>query len=571
MSELAIAFYWHQHQPYYPDDVSGQNPMPWVRLHGVKDYVGMALHLLEFPAMHCTINLVPSLLAQIQAYAAGRATDRPLEVSRIPAHDLTEADALYLLDTFFMANPHHMIAPFPRYQELYLRRAPGKNSAREALRRFKEHDLRDLQVWFNLAWVHPLILERDADLRLLIDKGRRFSEEDKLLLLGKHLGLLKEIIPLHKKLLDSGQVELTTTPFYHPILPLLLDKKLAREAMPDVKLPRFTGGYVEDAALHVRRALDFHTSLFGVRPRGMWPAEGSVCQPMIPLLAEHGVKWIGTDEEVLTHSTQGFISRDEHGQVRNPEMLYRPFRVKEGERELSIVFRDHALSDMIGFHYQRSPGEDGAEDFIKHSTTFARRSSRRRRRSSASSWTARIAGNIIRTAACRSCAASIAGSRPRPAFARSNWATIWRRARRATRCRTCSRGAGFTTTSRSGSATKRTTRPGTPFAHPRIRSRPGPAGTPAGGDARAGLGGNLHRRGERLVLVVRRRSRERPERPVRPALSQAPAERVPDPGRSAPRRPGTCDQPGRASAALLATARVSGGEAGWPGDVFRMA
>ena len=176
---------------------------------------------------------------------------------------------------------------------------------------------------------------------------------------------MREIIPLHKKLLESGQVELTTTPFYHPILPLLLDKKLAREAMPDVKLPRFTGGYPEDAALHVRRALDFHTSLFGIRPRGMWPAEGSVCQPMIPLLAEHGIRWIGTDEEVLTHSTQGFISRDEHGQVRNPEMLYRPYRVKEGERELSIVFRDHALSDMIGFHYQRSPGEDGAEDFIK--------------------------------------------------------------------------------------------------------------------------------------------------------------------------------------------------------------
>jgi len=365
MSELAIAFYWHQHQPYYPDDVGGQNPMPWVRLHGVKDYAGMALHLLEFPAMHCTINLVPSLLVQIQACAEGKATDRPFEVSRLTAHDLTEADSLYLLDNFFMANPHHMIQPHPRYHELYLRRAPGKNTSREALRRFKEHDLRDLQVWFNLAWVHPLIIERDAELKQLIDKGRRYTEDDKNWLLDKHLAILKEIIPLHKKLLESGQVELTTTPFYHPILPLLFDKKLAREAMPDVKLPRFTGGYPEDAAVHVRRAIEYHASLFGSPPKGMWPAEGSVCQAMIPLLAEHGIRWIGTDEEILSQSTQGFISRDDHGHVRNPEMLYRPYRVKEGERELSIVFRDHALSDMVGFHYQRSAGEDGAEDFLR--------------------------------------------------------------------------------------------------------------------------------------------------------------------------------------------------------------
>src|SRR3984957_951855 len=175
MSELAVAFFWHQHQPYYPDDVGGHNPMPWVRLHGVKDYCGMALHLLEFPQMQCTINLVPSLLVQIQAYVDGKATDRPLQVSGIPAGSLTEADSLYILDNFFMANPQHMIRPHARYHELYLRRALGKNTAREALRRFKEHDLRDLQVWFNLAWVHPLAVERDPDLRQLLAKGRLFS------------------------------------------------------------------------------------------------------------------------------------------------------------------------------------------------------------------------------------------------------------------------------------------------------------------------------------------------------------------------------------------------------------
>ena len=125
MADIALTFVWHQHQPYYPDDVSGENPMPWVRLHGVKDYYGMALHLLEFPEMHCTINLVPSLLLQLRAYTEHNASDRFLDVSRIPAEDLSEDDCLFLLDHFFMANADYMIRPFPRYAELYQRRALG--------------------------------------------------------------------------------------------------------------------------------------------------------------------------------------------------------------------------------------------------------------------------------------------------------------------------------------------------------------------------------------------------------------------------------------------------------------
>ncbi len=366
MGDLALAILWHQHQPYYPDDLAGENPMPWVRLHGVKDYYGMALHLLEFPEMRCTINLVPSLLQQIQGYTERGATDRPLQVSRVPAEALSEEDALYLLDTGFMANPEQMIKPFARYYDLYQRRAAGRQSAREALRRFQERDLRDLQVWFNLAWVHPLAFERDEALRDLLAKGRHFTEADKDLLLDKHIEILGRIIPLHKELAERGQVELTTTPYYHPILPLLLDKKLAREAMPDVKLPRHTAGYPDDAEVHVRRAVQMHERVFGSRPVGMWPAEGSVCQPMLPLLARHGIRWIATDEGILSMSTQGFVSRDERGHVRNPGHLYRPYRVREGDSELGIVFRDHALSDMIGFHYQRSEPVAAAEDFLRH-------------------------------------------------------------------------------------------------------------------------------------------------------------------------------------------------------------
>ena len=364
MADIALAFLWHQHQPYYPDDVAGENPMPWVRLHGVKDYYGMALHLLEFPEMRCTINLVPSLLVQLLAYTDHGASDRFLDVSRASADGLSEADGLFLLDHFFMANPDHMIRPFPRYAELYNRRGLGRSTAREALRRFKPVDLRDLQVWFNLAWVHPLAFERDDLLRGLRDKGRNYTEDDKQALLAKHIAILREILPLHRKLAASGQVELTTTPFYHPILPLLLDKKLAREAMPNAPLPRHTTGYPDDAALQVRRAVEQHVALFGKPPRGMWPAEGSVCQSMIPLVAQHGIQWIATDEQILSASTAGAVCRDGKGHVNRPDLLYRPYKIREGAAELGIVFRDHALSDLIGFHYQHSDAEKAAEDFM---------------------------------------------------------------------------------------------------------------------------------------------------------------------------------------------------------------
>ncbi len=366
MPQLALAFYWHQHQPYYPDDQTGENAMPWVRLHGVKDYIGMALHLLEFPQMRCTINLVPSLLVQILAYTEKGATDRFMQVARISAKDLSKQDAIFLLDHYFMANHEHMIKPWPRFWELLRLRAANTQSAEEALRRFGERELRDLQTLYNLAWIHPLVFETDHELRRLQIKGKQFTEAEKNLVLDKHMELMKQIIPLHRKLAETGQVELTTTPFYHPILPLLFDKKLAREAMPDVKLPRHTAGYLEDAETHIRRAVQQHAALFGTPPKGMWPAEGSVCQAMLPMLAKHGIRWIATDEGVLNQSTHGFVSRDAQGHLRNPSHLYRPYSVREGDSQLGIVFRDHALSDMIGFHYQRSNGSDAAHDFIRH-------------------------------------------------------------------------------------------------------------------------------------------------------------------------------------------------------------
>ncbi len=534
MSDVNLAIFWHQHQPYYPDDVGNENLMPWVRLHGVKDYYGMALHLVEVPEMRCTINLVPSLIMQLEAYTERGATDRPFSVSKIAASALTEADSLYLLDHFFMANPDTMIRPFPRYWELYLRRTPGQNSAQDTLRRFSEKDLRDLQVWFNLAWVHPLAVAKDQDLRDLVAKGRHFTEADKNTVLEKHLEILKQVLPLHKKLADGGQVELTTTPFFHPILPLLFDKKLAREAMPQVKLPRYSGGYPEDAAVHVRRALELHERVFGSRPRGMWPAEGSVCQAMLPLLAQNGVRWIATDEEVLSQSTQGHVSRDHHGHVRNPESLYCPYKVKEGEHELAIVFRDHALSDMIGFQYQRSGGEEAADDLLRHLHNIGQavRTDRPPLVSiildGENCWEHYAHGGVpFLCALYEKCARSKEVTPVRigeyldknppsatlPHLFAGSWIShnfaIW---------------VGHEEDN-TGWDALHTTR-----EHLRCARR---SGTSDSGKGPRGLGGDLYRRGQRLVLVVWRRSFLCPGRPVRSTLPQTFAERLPSPGRYA--------------------------------------
>ncbi len=364
MHDVSLAFLWHQHQPYYPDDVSGENPMPWVRLHGVKDYWGMARLLEEAPEFRATINLVPSLLAQLAAYTDAGHVDAHLRVSRLPADGLSEEDMHYLLDNFFMVHPDHNIRPHKRYHELFRKRGLSIDTAERARKRFNKRDVLDLQCWSNLSWFHPIAFERDKDLAEFRAKGRGWSEKEKGWLLERQMEVLREVVPLHRRLMEQGQIELTTTPFYHPILPLLWDKRQARRAMPDVRLPELLESYGEDGVEHVRRAVEHHEKVFGQKPRGMWPSEGSVCQAMVPALADAGIQWIATDEEILSCSTDGWVSRDGSGYLRNPEMLYRPWRVEEAGRQVQVVFRDHAMSDQIGFHYQRYQAEHAVNDFL---------------------------------------------------------------------------------------------------------------------------------------------------------------------------------------------------------------
>ncbi len=363
---LYIAFVWHMHQPYYKDDITGSYVLPWVRMHGIKDYYDMPALLTDFPDIHQTFNLVPSLLKQIRDYVENNATDTFLALTLKPAGELDTADKLFLLKNSFMANWDTMIKPYATYWMLLDRRgySVSPNDLENATRYFTTQDYLDLQVWFNLSWFDPLFKQTDPFLKGLIQKGSGFSENEKALLIQKQREVMALIIPMYKQLAEAGRIELTTTPFYHPILPLLFDTDLARVAVPDIHLPANRFVHPEDAKAQVDRALAYHESIFGTRPSGMWPAEGSVAEEIVPLLADAGITWIGTDEGVLARSLGIHIERDFAGVMKDPDVLYKPYLAGKGEKRVSIVFRDHTLSDLIGFVYSKWDYKNAVHDLI---------------------------------------------------------------------------------------------------------------------------------------------------------------------------------------------------------------
>jgi alpha-amylase/alpha-mannosidase (GH57 family) len=342
---VKLAILWHMHQPYYEDLATGEHILPWVRLHAIKDYWGMVALLREFPRVRVTFNLVPCLLAQVQAFAEDRARDRHLALGLKPAAELTPEEARWMVANGFHAPYPQMIGPYPRYA--------GLHASRMARRAFAEHDLRDLQVWHKLAWMDPDLLVTDRRLMSLVHKDHDYTEDDKVVLRAVELELLARVVPEYREAGARGQVELSTSPFYHPILPLLCDSDAHLRAHPEAPRPRARFARPEDARLQIDRAIAFHEAAFGQRPLGMWPSEGSVSDQALQLIAEAGLSWVATDEDILSRSL---------GQPMRPELLYRPYRV--GAAGPAALFRDHALSDRIGFQYQSWHAEAAVADFL---------------------------------------------------------------------------------------------------------------------------------------------------------------------------------------------------------------
>jgi len=371
-----VALLWHMHQPYYEDLVTREHILPWVRLHALKDYYGMVALLREFPGIQMTFNLVPSLLVQLEAFAANQARDRFLDLSLKPAAQLDDLDIDFILENFFHAQRQHMIDIYPRYAELLALRGgtlPTAADRRAAAGRFTRDDLRDLQVWHKLVWIDPFYLDSDVRIRRLLTKGRGFTEDDKADLREVELELLNRVIPEYRSAALRGQIEIAASPFYHPILPLLCDSDIYLRTHPDARRPRERFVHPEDAAEQLQRAVACHERLFGGRPVGLWPSEGSVSDAMVPLAAAAGFTWIATDELILARTLGVTFTRDDRGNVEQPERLYAPYRVGGQAATMACAFRDHVLSDLIGFTYANWDPQGAAHDLVRRLVEAGRR------------------------------------------------------------------------------------------------------------------------------------------------------------------------------------------------------
>jgi alpha-amylase/alpha-mannosidase (GH57 family) len=355
MSRVRAAFLWHMHQPLYRDPESGEALLPWVRLHATRAYNDMAWMLERHPRMRCTVNFTPVLLEQLEAQAGDGVRDRFETLTR-PAADLSGEDRQALLRSFFMVDWERSVRPVPRYAEILEKR--GLDLRRVDLARvaggFGEQELTDLQVLFNLAWVGFGGLADDEGLRALREKGRDFGRADVETLLEGQRRIVRGIVPRWRRLAERGQVELSSTPYHHPILPLVCDSDSAARALPGAALPpRFA--WPDDARRQVREAMGAHARVFGSPPAGMWPAEGAVSPEALEVLASEGVSWTASDEGVLLRSLTPDASR--------AWALYRPWLVQAGSAgEIRMLFRDRALSDLVGFSYAKVPAREAARD-----------------------------------------------------------------------------------------------------------------------------------------------------------------------------------------------------------------
>jgi alpha-amylase/alpha-mannosidase (GH57 family) len=367
MAQTYLMLLWHMHQPFYKDLAEDRYVMPWARLHALKDYWGMVAVLREFPSVHVTFNLVPSLVAQIEDYAKGTANELAYEVAFKPAEKLTAADQENLLTQAFQAN-QNLLGRFPRFRELEEKAAAAAGQRPRTAARLTTQDLRDLQVLSQLAWLDEIYLAGDKEVRALVLKARGYSEADKKLVHNKEIELFKATLEEYRSLSARGQIEVSTSPFYHPILPLLCDTNIASESHPGVSLPRRRFRHPEDARAQLRQAIAFHERVFGSRPRGLWPSEGSVSDEALTLAASEGFVWAATDEGVLGRSLQMGFYRQPDGTVTGGHELYRPQRFQSrelGGPAISIFFRDHQLSDLVGFVYSQMEPLTAARDLYQ--------------------------------------------------------------------------------------------------------------------------------------------------------------------------------------------------------------
>jgi len=364
--KLSVVFCWHMHQPFYRDAQSGNYALPWVYLHAMKDYTDMAAILQQVPGARAVVNFVPSLTAQIDDYA-GRIRDwldhggelpDPLLAALVHTDGSFNRDErIWLLESCFRLNHERNLHRYPAYSRLWHLAEQCRHQ--QGLGYLGDKYFTDLVTWYHLAWLGETVRNTHFIARRLIEKACDFSYQDRRDLMALIASLLAEITPTYRKLADEGKIEISTTPYAHPIIPLQLDFKSALESVPDALIPDrpYPGGRAR-AQDHIDLAKRAHATSFGHPARGCWPAEGAVSQATVDMLGQSGFDWCATGEGVLHHSL-GYNLREQQG----GRDLYHPWRTgKNGN--INCFFRDDHLSDLIGFEYQSWGTQDAVANFI---------------------------------------------------------------------------------------------------------------------------------------------------------------------------------------------------------------
>lgn len=354
MKKLHLALLWHMHQPYYKD--GGVYKMPWVFLHAIKDYYDMPRYC-ELYGVKATFNMVPSLMMQLDDYADHDVNDELLRAMRKKPDNLTLDEIEELVPKLFMAQAEYMIGPYANYRRLYNRYIKNKDPLQ-----FSTQEIRDLCVHCLLSWTGMQTRHEIPFVGRLLHKGGDFSEVEKQQLLDELQDWVGRIINYYRKLQDDGRIEVAVTPFYHPILPLLIDLESAKEALPEVAMPKVPEGFVgfgRDAEWHVCAAVKYYEERFGRKPSGMWPAEGSISKSALELMAKYGLSWAASDEDVLGGSLVKDLSAPD-----NRDLLYRKYFMETPNEKICLLFRDKKLSDLLGFTYANMTVTNAVSDFI---------------------------------------------------------------------------------------------------------------------------------------------------------------------------------------------------------------
>ena len=344
--KLSLAIYWHMHQPVY--ELEGTYLMPWVRLHAVKDYLDMVLILEKFPNLKLNFNIVPALLDSIIDYAQNGYHDIHSELTASDTESLNDEEKAFILNNFFSSKYETMIYRSENYKNLFQKRF-AKDAA--VIEDFTDDEYSDLMALFNLVWIDPVHFDRYPRLKDLWNKQHNYTKEDRLEILNIQKQIIKEIIPTYKKYIQKGRIELTTSPYYHAILPILVDIKASvKNVITTEGLPQSLG-MLEDARLQIKSALDRIEEIFGVRPKGIWPPELCLGPKTLNLLAKEGIKWTISDEGVLSNSINFDFIRDFKGNLNDPYHLLKVYTYQTKETDIDIIFRDRSIPNLINFEY----------------------------------------------------------------------------------------------------------------------------------------------------------------------------------------------------------------------------